>query len=303
MRRNWTEAEERWLSEQYTTSSKEMLIKELGRSWSSICGKVQKMGLKRNIGFTRRHFKAKGKREWSELDKQYLSENYGTATKRGLMARLFRSWEAIKAQAFIQGLNRKKVGYKQRMSPEIKISNGVLLRRWSKEEEKVLRQMYPKIDALKILKSLPNRNWKSIQLRAAFLGIKRESAICKREILMKKLLDEIFPNERCTDQARPKWLVNPKTGKRLELDRYYPNLKIAFEYNGLQHYRPVPFFVSGEKEAHEVYSLQVERDQVKKELCTQYGVSLVIIKYSNGLSLNNLRQIISKKNVVQCQRL
>ena len=47
---------------------------------------------------------------------------------------------------------------------------------------------------------------------------------CRR--IFEDILGEKFPN------VRPSWLLNKKTGYRLELDGYCPKLKLAFEYDG-----------------------------------------------------------------------
>jgi hypothetical protein len=68
---------------------------------------------------------------------------------------------------------------------------------------------------------------------------------------------------------------NPKTGRLLELDAYAPNIKVALEYNGIQHYKfPNPFHNS-EKEFQE----GVERDNSKRELCKEHGITLIEIPY------------------------
>jgi hypothetical protein len=45
---------------------------------------------------------------------------------------------------------------------------------WSKEEEEILRAMYPQADAAEILNALPDRSWSSIMARAERKGIKRD---------------------------------------------------------------------------------------------------------------------------------
>ena len=70
-------------------------------------------------------------------------------------------------------------------------------------------------------------------------------------------------------KIRPEWLRNPKTGYPLELDFYIPELKIAFEIQGRQHYEPLDFW-GGE----EAFQGVRERDQQKRNQCFMVGVTL-----------------------------
>jgi hypothetical protein len=56
----------------------------------------------------------------------------------------------------------------------------------------------------------------------------------------------------------------------LELDIYIPELKIAFEINGITHYKPI----YGE----EKFIKSVNKDKLKKELCKKKSIQLYIIK-------------------------
>lgn len=75
----------------------------------------------------------------------------------------------------------------------------------------------------------------------------------------------------------------------LKLDFYLEenNKKIAIEYNGIQHYKPVEYF-GGEKE----YLKQCERDKWKKEYCEENKIELIIIPYNDEtlLKSNELAQ-------------
>jgi hypothetical protein len=76
--------------------------------------------------------------------------------------------------------------------------------------------------------------------------------------------------------TRPNWLKNPETNGVLELDCYNEELKIAAEYNGIQHYvYPNPFH----KTYDEFISL-VRRDQYKVKQCDKNGVYLISIPYN-----------------------
>ncbi|MDP2873245.1 MAG: hypothetical protein Q8P31_12010 [Bacillota bacterium] len=58
----------------------------------------------------------------------------------------------------------------------------------------------------------------------------------KGEYLMKRFLDLRVDSDEYIDNARPGFLINPKTGELLEYDRYYLLHGVAFEFNGPQHY-------------------------------------------------------------------
>jgi len=72
-------------------------------------------------------------------------------------------------------------------------------------------------------------------------------------------------------KQRPPWLIF-KSKRRLELDGYCPELRIAFEHQGLQHYQYVPFFHRGRKS----FEQQRLYDQFKVDKCREQGVTLVI---------------------------
>ena len=84
--------------------------------------------------------------------------------------------------------------------------------------------------------------------------------------VLKQIYKENFPN------VRPDWLVNPKTNNCLELDCYSEKLKLAFEYQGIQHYEAVEFWGGKQR-----FKKQLERDKIKKRICDAKGVTLIEI--------------------------
>lgn len=71
-------------------------------------------------------------------------------------------------------------------------------------------------------------------------------------------------------KSKPKWLDG------LELDGYNEALRLAFEYQGEQHYLYIPHFHrGGEEDLH----AQQERDRRKAELCHEEWVTLIEIPY------------------------
>jgi len=92
-------------------------------------------------------------------------------------------------------------------------------------------------------------------------------------------LQLIFPGYSFK-KVRPNWLKNPKTGRNLELDGYCPELKIAAEYNGQQHY-VWPNFT---KMSYQEFLQQVERDRLKLEICQNLKICLIRIPYTVPLN-------------------
>lgn len=104
-----------------------------------------------------------------------------------------------------------------------------------------------------------------------------------REATLYRTVKELFPNHRVLREASPELLG------RLRLDIYLPDLKLAIEHQGEQHYRSLGVF--GGEEAH-VRTLK--RDQVKRDRCAESGIDLIEIRYDSPISKAALRQRLQK---------
>lgn len=102
--------------------------------------------------------------------------------------------------------------------------------------------------------------------------------VSKSEYRMRHLLTLIFPGEQRCCNTRPPWL------KGMELDVFYPHRKIAFEFNGPQHYRLVPRF---HKSTEDLISQQA-RDSMKSDICKAKGIRLIVAQYDDIKSLESL---------------
>ena len=85
------------------------------------------------------------------------------------------------------------------------------------------------------------------------------------ETAMVQAIREAFPDELVVREASPEWLGAQR------LDAFLPQLGIAFEYHGQQHFEPVEFF--GGQEAFE---RRKRLDQRKRDLCEAQGVQLIV---------------------------
>lgn len=92
-------------------------------------------------------------------------------------------------------------------------------------------------------------------------------------------------------KARPDFLRNEVTGGvyNMELDCYNPELKIAIEYNGQQHYRFIPYFHRNKDR----FINQRYRDVLKRKLCEENGVTLIEVPYT--VPLNEIENFLRKK--------
>ena len=106
------------------------------------------------------------------------------------------------------------------------------------------------------------------------------------EALMQEYLSLLVDSVDFEDNARPGFLVNPRTGERLELDRYYPHHRVAFEFNG-------PHHEHGTEKISEAESVaQQERDLIKLGLCVRRGMILVTV-HPTDLTLKRMRQKVA----------
>lgn len=98
----------------------------------------------------------------------------------------------------------------------------------------------------------------------------------KGETECRRVLKQIF--NRPFHKARPDFLRNPVTGGNfnLELDCYDSELGIAVEYNGVQHYKYVPYFHKNK----EAFDNQKYRDFMKEQMCDKAGIILISVPYT-----------------------
>jgi hypothetical protein len=111
-----------------------------------------------------------------------------------------------------------------------------------------------------------------------------EGWVSERELLnIVNIVKDIFPENQIIHQSSPEWLG------RQRLDIFIPELRLAIEYQGRQHYEPVPFF-GGE----EGFSRTQERDLWKARLCAENRVALVYFRYDESITRNLIETRIKK---------
>ena len=121
------------------------------------------------------------------------------------------------------------------------------------------------------------------------LSPRKQGGDSKGEIECRRVLQYLF--KRPFDKARPDFLRNPVTGGsfNLELDCFDPDLRIAVEYNGVQHYKYVPYF----HRTNDAFLNQKYRDEMKRQKCKENGVLLIEVPYS--VKLEDIKGFIEKE--------
>jgi very-short-patch-repair endonuclease len=104
----------------------------------------------------------------------------------------------------------------------------------------------------------------------------------KQEKKLGEVLEQIFPG-RVHQQDSLGFLG------RLRVDYSIPSLKLAFEYDGKQHFEPVCYGGIGIKQANERLKVQQKRDRCKNNLCERNQYQLIRIRYNEPLTAENIK--------------
>ncbi len=97
----------------------------------------------------------------------------------------------------------------------------------------------------------------------------------KNEAKIKHIFEKYF-NAKFRKRSKIKVETEQNKKYEIELDGYNEELKIAFEYNGIQHYQYVEHFHNGDIKEFEQ---QKVRDEIKKEYCLKENIELIVIPY------------------------
>jgi len=99
------------------------------------------------------------------------------------------------------------------------------------------------------------------------------------ETILFKIVQKIYLNSNILRNHRPQWLNG------LELDIFIPEKRIAYEYQGQQHYFPIEAWGG-------IAALKAlkERDSLKKKICKLENITLIEIDYTEPLNEEYIKQ-------------
>ena len=114
-------------------------------------------------------------------------------------------------------------------------------------------------------------------------------SICSRK-LREKIVRQYFETILGGDfpPSRPDWL-RIKSGNKVELDGYNEAYSLAFEHQGIQHYRWTKFFQQSEAD----FKLQLAHDAEKRILCKKNNVRLIEVPHF--IKIENLQAFLIKR--------
>ena len=101
------------------------------------------------------------------------------------------------------------------------------------------------------------------------------------ETLLFNVVKKLLPGEEVVRHHRAGWLDG------LELDVYIPRLRLAIEYQGVQHFQPVDWWGGAA-----AFSRQKERDRRKERLCESARIRLIAFVHSEAITEENVARRI-----------
>jgi len=106
----------------------------------------------------------------------------------------------------------------------------------------------------------------------------------KNQYLLLQFIKQVFPHHKVELNYHFVEYKFSKYGKSIEFDIFVPDLSLAFEYNGEQHYMSIPFFND--------VGLTKKRDKNKQVICKYSGITLIIIPFWWDRTIDSIAQTI-----------
>lgn len=98
----------------------------------------------------------------------------------------------------------------------------------------------------------------------------------KYHIRARKLIAEVYHSYRILEEVKMPGSTAAHRKSVLYLDFFIPNIKVAFEVHGRQHYEHIPFFHKTKAE----FLRAKARDEDKIDWCELNNIKLITLKYS-----------------------
>lgn len=127
------------------------------------------------------------------------------------------------------------------------------------------------------------------------LGIVKNSStrcISNSSVYCFYLIEKVLNDKAILEKTFP-WLKNDNNST-LRIDAYFEKYNLAIEYNGMQHYECCKFCKTDEE-----LNNRIKNDNIKKKLCKENGIKLISIKYTEKLTIDNIKNILIENNIIE----
>lgn len=111
------------------------------------------------------------------------------------------------------------------------------------------------------------------------------------ELVLFRALDKLLKDHDFINHGYYSFLPSPK-GYPMQIDRYYPDLKLGFEFDGKQHMEFNKYIHKSMKN----FLYYQECDKLKEQQCKDKGITLIRIAYNYKISPEAIKFDIKKAN-------
>lgn len=94
----------------------------------------------------------------------------------------------------------------------------------------------------------------------------------------------VYLENKHIDYVQEKSFDDLRYRSKLRFDFYLPTYRIAIEYDGLQHFKPVNFSGNNKNDYIKIYEEQLKRDKLKNLYCEKNKILLIRIKYNENVA-------------------
>jgi len=270
MRREWTKVEINYLIDNYPFLSNKELSIFLNRSEKNLRSKASKLKLKKSSDFL-----AIDGKDWTEKEVNILILNYSEMRSQDLCKLLNRSIKSINKKSYVLGL-KKSVKHKSNMTSK---RNKIVARDLNYDNLKEISSKYKSRGEFQLFDSSAYQAARRMNILDDICSHMIKQSFSIPQLILKFILSKLI-NDNLLYNTRQ--IIKP-----YELDIYFPEYNLAFEYNG--------------KGWH-------TNDKIdKSEICNKNGIKLFTIlennrSYEKDIKnqlidiIDELNEITNKKN-------